>query len=85
MLGYSFEHEFDSGWGFNQKARYFDIDTHQRSIYATGPGSEVNQLNRFAYTTDEDLRSFNIDNQVTKPLRWVSGNTICWPGLTTRS
>ena len=66
MLGYSFEHEFDSGWGFNQKARYFDIDTHQRSIYATGPGSEVNQLNRFAYTTDEDLRSFNIDNQVTK-------------------
>ena len=66
MLGYSFEHEFDSGWGFNQKARYFDIDTHQRSIYATGPGSEVNQLNRFAYTTDEALRSFNIDNQVTK-------------------
>lgn len=66
MLGYSFEHEFDSGWGFNQKARYFDIDTHQRSIYATGPGSEVNQLNRFAYTTDEDLRSVNIDNQVTK-------------------
>lgn len=66
MLGYSFEHEFDSGWGFNQKARYFDVDTHQRSAYATGTGSEVYQLNRFAYTTDEDLKSFNIDNQVTK-------------------
>lgn len=66
MLGYSFEHEFDSGWGFNQKARYFDVDTHQRSVYSTGPGSEVYQLNRFAYTTDEDLQSFNIDNQVTK-------------------
>ena len=66
MLGYSFEHEFDSGWGFNQKARYFDVDTHQRSVYATGTGSEVYQLNRFAYTTDEDLQSFNIDNQVTK-------------------
>lgn len=66
MLGYSFEHEFDSGWGFNQKARYFDVDTHQRSVYATGAGSEVYQLNRFAYTTDEDLKSFNIDNQVTK-------------------
>ena len=66
MLGYSFEHEFDSGWGFNQKARYFDVDTHQRSVYATGTGSEVYQLNRFAYTTDEDLKSFNIDNQVTK-------------------
>lgn len=66
MLGYSFEHAFDSGWGFNQKARYFDVDTHQRSVYATGTGSEVYQLNRFAYTTDEDLQSFNIDNQVTK-------------------
>ncbi|MDY1038273.1 TonB-dependent siderophore receptor [Lelliottia sp. CFBP8978] len=66
MLGYSFEHEFDNGWGFNQKARYFDVDTHQRSIYSTGPGAEVGQLNRFAYTTDEDLKSVNIDNQVTK-------------------
>lgn len=66
MLGYSFEHEFDSGWGFNQKARYFDVDTHQRSVYSTGAGSEIYQLNRFAYTTDEDLHSFNIDNQVTK-------------------
>ncbi|MBG0691818.1 TonB-dependent siderophore receptor [Enterobacter hormaechei] len=66
MLGYSFEHEFDSGWGFNQKARYFDVDTHQRSAYSTGTGSEVFQLNRFAYTTDEDLQSFNIDNQVTR-------------------
>lgn len=66
MMGYSFEHEFDSGWGFNQKARYFDVDTHQRSSYSTGTGSEVYQLNRFAYTTDEDLQSFNIDNQVTR-------------------
>ncbi|EMG7855923.1 TonB-dependent siderophore receptor [Enterobacter hormaechei] len=66
MLGYSFEHEFDSGWGFNQKARYFDVDTHQRSAYSTGTGSEVYQLNRFAYTTDEDLQSFNIDNQVIR-------------------
>ncbi|HCM9745759.1 TonB-dependent siderophore receptor [Enterobacter hormaechei] len=66
MLGYSFEHEFDSGWGFSQKARYFDVDTHQRSAYSTGTGSEVYQLNRFAYTTDEDLQSFNIDNQVTR-------------------
>ncbi|WP_061709410.1 TonB-dependent siderophore receptor [Pseudenterobacter timonensis] len=66
MLGYSLEHEFENGWGFNQKARYFDVDTHQQSIYATGTGSEVYQLNRFAYTTDEDLHSFNIDNQVTK-------------------
>ncbi|WP_276866714.1 TonB-dependent siderophore receptor [Enterobacter oligotrophicus] len=66
MMGYHFEHQFDNGWGVNQKARYFDVDTHQRSVYSTGPGSEVYQLNRFAYTTDEDLQSFNIDNQVTK-------------------
>lgn len=70
MLGYSFEHQFDNGWGFNQKARYFDVDTHQRSVYSTGPGSENYQLNRFAYTTDEDLQSFNMDNQVTKTVEW---------------
>ena len=67
MVGYSFEHEFDSGWGIAQKARYFDIDTHQNSIYSTGnAGNPVYELERFAYTTDEDLHSFNIDNQVTR-------------------
>ncbi|QLA70240.1 TonB-dependent siderophore receptor [Enterobacter pasteurii] len=66
MLGYSFEHAFDGGWGFSQKARYFDVDTHQRSAYSTGTGSEVYRLNRFAYTTDEDLQSVNVDSQVTR-------------------
>lgn len=75
MLGYSFEHEFDNGWGIAQKARYFDVDTHQQSIYATGitdPAVSNTQLRRFAYTTDEDLKSFNIDNQVTK--QWELGD-----------
>lgn len=67
MVGYSFEHEFDSGWGIAQKARYFDIDTHQQSVYSTGNANKpVYELNRFAYTTDEDLHSFNIDNQATR-------------------
>lgn len=67
MVGYSFEHEFESGWGIAQKARYFDIDTHQKSIYSTGnTDNPVYELDRFAYTTDEDLHSFNIDNQVTR-------------------
>lgn len=68
-IGYSFEHQFDSGWGFAQKARYFDVDTHQHSIYATGTMTQTADsinLDRFAYTTDENLHSFNIDNQLTK-------------------
>lgn len=69
MVGYHAEHQFDSGWAVNQKARYVDIDTRQRSVYATGPGTDVYELNRFAYTTQEDLQSFNIDNQVTKTVR----------------
>ncbi|QIR27091.1 TonB-dependent siderophore receptor [Kluyvera genomosp. 3] len=69
MVGYSFEHQFDNGWGIAQKARYFDIDSHQRSVYSTGNvGNPVYELNRFAYTTDEDLHSFNIDNQITRTL-----------------
>ncbi|MBM3072749.1 TonB-dependent siderophore receptor [Lelliottia sp. RWM.1] len=66
MLSYRFEHAFDNGWGVSQKTRYFDVDTHQRSAYPTGPGSDVYDLNRFAYTTDEDLQSVNVDNQITK-------------------
>ena len=69
MVGYSFEHEFDSGWGIAQKARYFDIDTHQQSVYSSGnAGNPVYELNRSAYTTDENLHSFNIDNQITRTL-----------------
>lgn len=66
MLGYSFEHQFDSGWGVVQRARYFTLDSHQRSIYATGTGSSDTDLSRFGYTTDESVDSFNIDNQLTK-------------------
>lgn len=69
MLGYTFEHQFDSGWGIVQKARYFAVTTHQQSIYATGVGASNTQLSRFGYTTDEDLNSINIDNQVKKQLQ----------------
>ena len=69
MIGYSFEHEFDSGWGIAQKARYFDIDTHQQSVYSTGNSpTAVYDISRSAYTTDENLHSFNIDNQLTRTL-----------------
>ncbi|MGZ0721859.1 TonB-dependent siderophore receptor [Kluyvera cryocrescens] len=69
MIGYSFEHQFDSGWGIAQKARYFDIDTHQQSVYSTGNSpTAVYDISRSAYTTDENLHSFNIDNQLTRTL-----------------
>ncbi|HAT8012716.1 TonB-dependent siderophore receptor [Citrobacter rodentium NBRC 105723 = DSM 16636] len=71
MVGYHFEHAFDSGWAFSQQARYFDVDSHQRSVYSTGNGANPNwMLDRFAYTTDEDLKSVNVDNQLSKTLRF---------------
>lgn len=69
MLGYSFEHQFDSGWGIVQKARYFNVDIHQRSIYSTGTDTSNTDLSRFGYTTNEDLDSINIDNQLTKTIQ----------------
>ncbi|MCU5774352.1 TonB-dependent siderophore receptor [Erwiniaceae bacterium BAC15a-03b] len=66
LLGYSFEHQFDSGWGVVQKARYATVETYQRSIYSTGTSGSNTELSRFGYTTDEDLDSFNIDNQLKK-------------------
>ncbi|WP_230492735.1 hypothetical protein [Martelella alba] len=80
MAGYNIEHNFANGWGIVQKARYFKVDTHQRSVYATGTSGSDTQLSRFGYTTDEDLNSVNIDNQLKKTTRWgdytfVSGYT----------
>lgn len=66
MFGYSFEHQFDNGWGVVQKARYVTADTHQRSAYYNGSSSSTATLNRGASVTDESLHSFNIDNQLTK-------------------
>ncbi|WP_029684945.1 TonB-dependent siderophore receptor [Tatumella saanichensis] len=66
MLGYSFEHQFDNGWGVIQKARYFTVDTHQQSLYATGSRTVPTELTRFGYTTDEGVDSINIDNQLTR-------------------
>lgn len=70
MLGYSFEHEFDNGWGVVQKARYFNVKTYQRSVYAYEQGSTVTDFTGFGYITDESVDSFNIDNQLTKTVEW---------------
>lgn len=67
MFGYSFEHQFDNGWGVVQKARYVTADIHQNTIYATGINGGTNtSLTRSLYDIDEGLHSFNIDNQLTK-------------------
>lgn len=71
MIGYSFEHQFNSGWGVVQRARYFTLNSHQRSIYATGTDTSDTQLSRFGYTTDESVDSINLDNQLTKTLEWA--------------
>ncbi|WP_017347448.1 TonB-dependent siderophore receptor [Pantoea sp. A4] len=70
MVGYSFEHQFDNGWGVVQKARYFTVDTHQRSVYSLGTDGSSTQLSRYGYTTDEGLDSVNIDNQLKKDVLW---------------
>ncbi|KQN63544.1 TonB-dependent siderophore receptor [Erwinia sp. E602] len=68
LIGYTFEHQFDSGWGVVQKARYAHVESYQRSIYSTGTSGSDTTLSRFGYTTDESLNNVNIDNQLTKTL-----------------
>lgn len=64
--------------GVVQKARYFSVDTHQQSLYATGSGAVPTTLTRFGYTTDEGLHSINVDNQLTRRFTAAGVNIICW-------
>ena len=70
MLGYSFEHEFDSGWGFNQKARYFDVDTHQRSAYSTGRAARSTSLTASPIPRMKICRASILITVSPEPSRW---------------
>ncbi|WP_435237698.1 TonB-dependent siderophore receptor [Psychromonas sp. PT13] len=66
MVGYKINHEFNSNWAFLQNARYTDADLFQENTYSYDSYDETTgDLDRYIYSTDEELRGFTIDNQLT--------------------
>lgn len=63
-VGYEFEHRFDSVWTVRQNLRYLDMDVDFATVFPAAVfQADQHTLNRFFFTSDEDLGVFTIDNQ----------------------
>ena len=65
MVGYNINHEFNSNWTFLQNARFTDASLYQENTYHTAGLNSDGTLTRTPYSTDEELKGFVIDNQVS--------------------
>ena len=63
MVGYNFEHMFDSGWSVRQKLRYLRTKVDLNQVYASGWLNET-ELNRGYSGSDESLSAVTLDNQL---------------------
>ncbi|WP_407155288.1 TonB-dependent siderophore receptor [Bradyrhizobium sp. STM 3557] len=65
QIGYLAEHRFDNLFAVRQNVRYTDITNSITTIYPNGqPPRDPNSLARSAFTENEHLRTFQIDNQL---------------------
>ncbi|MDB5654622.1 MAG: TonB-dependent siderophore receptor [Tardiphaga sp.] len=62
-IGYLFEHRFEGGLTVRQNLRYMDNSTDFAVVSPDGSQVDPTRLTRGAYTTNETIRSFAIDNQ----------------------
>ncbi|MFE4111480.1 TonB-dependent siderophore receptor [Kosakonia sp. YIM B13611] len=63
MVGYNFEHAFDSGWSVRQKLRYLRTKVDLNQVYAAGWLNDTD-LNRGYSGSDESLSAVTLDNQI---------------------
>jgi len=70
-IGYLFERRINNGLTFRQNVRYTDLDTNFAVVSPNGSQTNPANLARGAFTTQETIRSFAIDNQIEG--RFVTG------------
>ncbi len=63
MVGYNFEHAFDSGWSVRQKLRYLHTKVNLDQVYAAGWLNDT-ELNRGYSGSDEKMNAITLDNQL---------------------
>jgi iron complex outermembrane recepter protein len=67
-VGYLFEHRFDEVWQVRQNLRYREMTVDYRTVYGTGlvfnGGAPTTELTRSAFSSDEHVSAFTMDNQV---------------------
>ncbi|MBX6743068.1 MAG: TonB-dependent siderophore receptor [Acetobacteraceae bacterium] len=73
-LGYAFEHRFNATWSVRQNLRYAHVGINWNQVTGLGLAADQRSLNRFAFTADTEINSFQVDTQAearfaTGPLR----------------
>ncbi|MGE8189662.1 TonB-dependent siderophore receptor [Pseudomonas sp. NPDC086278] len=63
-VGYLFEHHFDDVWTVRQNARYLRSEGDYRAIYNGNLQADYRTLNRYTITSDVNLDSYALDNQL---------------------
>lgn len=63
MIGYEFEHTFDSNWTVRQNLRYASVSLKEDALYANG-WTVDNKLARYRFAHDTDVGIFTVDNQL---------------------
>ncbi len=63
MVGYNFEHAFESGWSVRQKLRYLQTKVNLNQVYAAGWLNDT-ELNRGYSVSDEKMNALTLDNQI---------------------
>ncbi|GAB7525124.1 TonB-dependent siderophore receptor [Paraburkholderia sp. 2C] len=63
-IGYQFAHNFNPDWTVRSNARYFHISQDYASVYSNGLESDFRTLDRGAISSQEQLNTFEIDNQL---------------------
>lgn len=65
MVGYEFEHTFDSGWTVRQNLRYASVSLNEDALYPNGPSTlDPTKLTRYRFAHDTDVSLFTVDNQL---------------------
>jgi iron complex outermembrane recepter protein len=68
-IGYQFEHKFDGGLTVRQNLRYMDNASYSAVTSPDVNLTDPTKLTRGAYTTQEAIRSFSMDNQAEGKFR----------------
>lgn len=65
LVGYKILHNFNNQWQFLQNARFMDASMKQEEVFNSFLMADNRTMARTAFATDEEVKSFVIDNQLS--------------------
>lgn len=62
-IGYLLEHRFNNAWTVRQNVRFIENKTYTQQVYPRSNQTNITSIGRDAFSADESLRTFSMDNQ----------------------